>query len=119
VDGAIELAEVDAADYFGGIMNVSMHNSPGAFELTQNIPNPFNPVTTINLRLPVASEWSVTVYNIAGQVIREYSGYAESGTVKVTWDGADNNGERVASGIYLYKAAAGSFKATRKMVLMK
>jgi len=119
IDGTIELIEVEAADYYGGIMSVSMHAMPGAFELSQNIPNPFNPVTTISLRLPAASEWSVSVYNIAGQMINEFSGYAEAGTVKVLWDGTDGNGRKVSSGIYLYKATAGDFTATRKMILMK
>jgi len=76
-------------------------------------------MTTISMRLPAAAEWSLTIYNVAGQVVREFSGYSEAGTVDVTWDATDEGGSRVASGIYLYKATAGQFSVTRKMVLMK
>ncbi len=119
IDGSIELTEIEASDYYGNLMNVTTRSLPDDFVLEQNRPNPFNPETDISLRLPTASEWSVTIYNVAGQVIREYSGHSEAGTVVVTWDGADDNGRQVSSGIYLYKATAGIYSATRKMVMMK
>jgi hypothetical protein len=119
VEGTMTLIGVEAADYFGTVMNVSTRVMPAKFVLSQNRPNPFNPTTTINLSLPAASDWTLVVYNIAGQMIREFSGYDEAGTVDITWDGTDNNGAKVASGIYLYKATAGGFSETRKMVLMK
>lgn len=119
VDGTIRLTSVEAADYVGSTIGVTVRGLPDEFELSQNFPNPFNPSTTINLTLASSSDWTVGIYNVAGQLIRTYSGYAPTGTVQVMWDGADSNGNRVSSGIYFYKATAGQFSATRKMVLMK
>ena len=87
---------------------------PDAFALSQNYPNPFNPTTTIQLSLPTASDYKLTIYNIAGQVVQEYSGYSEAGIITVNWDASD-----VSSGIYLYKMEADEFSATKKMVLLK
>ena len=89
-------------------------NLPEGFTLGQNYPNPFNPVTTIEMTLPVASDWSITIYNITGQKVADFSGYSEAGSVTVNWDAS-----RVASGIYLYKGNAGIYSATKKMVLLK
>jgi len=119
VEGSLTLIGAEAADYYGSSLSVLTRTIPGQFALSQNRPNPFNPVTTISLSMPISGEWSITVYNINGQVVREYSGYDEAGTVQVTWDGTDNSGRKVASGIYLYRAVAGQYSETRKMVLMK
>lgn len=119
VNGDIKLVEVDAADYNGNTVNMFTRELPSKFALAQNYPNPFNPTTSINLALPIASEYSVTIYNVAGQVIRTYSGYANAGVVKIEWDGRDASGSTVASGMYFYKAVAGEFSATKKMLLMK
>jgi len=87
---------------------------PDGFTLAQNHPNPFNPVTTIDMTLPVASDWTISIYNVGGQRVDQMSGFAEAGTVSVTWDAS-----RFASGIYFYRAQAGVYSATRKMVLLK
>jgi hypothetical protein len=87
---------------------------PRVFSLDQNYPNPFNPVTRINLNLPVASEWNITIYNLSGQVVKEFNGQSPAGQVSVTWDAG-----QFASGVYFYKAVAGDFVATRKMILLK
>ncbi len=95
---------------------VEMDDSPAlpdGFEL-KNYPNPFNPVTTIEMNLPQASTWNISIYNITGQKVAEFSGYSESGITSVNWDAKGN-----ASGIYFYKATAGNFSATKKMVLLK
>jgi hypothetical protein len=119
VDGSIELREVEAADFDGNILNVSLTILPSRFDLAQNYPNPFNPSTSIALSLPVASDYTVKIYNIAGQLTRSYSGSAEAGVVEVVWDGKDSYGNQVASGMYFYKATASNFSATKKMILMK
>jgi hypothetical protein len=119
VSGDIKLVEVDAADYDGNMVNMTIRELPSTFALAQNYPNPFNPTTTIELALPVASEYNVAIYNIAGQLIRTYSGYSSAGVVKVEWDGRDASGNPVASGMYFYKANANDFSATKKMLLMK
>jgi len=82
--------------------------------LNQNYPNPFNPTTTIELALPAASDWTLTIYNVSGQVVADYNGHNEAGIVTVNWDASN-----LASGLYFYKATAGSFSATKKMVLLK
>lgn len=86
-----------------------------------NYPNPFNPSTVIEYNLPESGDLQIEVYNINGQLIRElYSGYAESGSVKkVIWDGRDDFGESVSSGIYFYRIISGSGKFTGKMLLIK
>jgi hypothetical protein len=119
VTGEIKLVEMDAADFNGSVVNISDVRLPSKFGLAQNYPNPFNPTTTIELALPVASEFSVAIYNVAGQLIRTYDGYANAGVVKVEWDGRDASGDQVASGVYFYKANANEFSATKKMLLMK
>ncbi|MBN4072316.1 T9SS type A sorting domain-containing protein [bacterium AH-315-F03] len=87
---------------------------PEEFRLNQNHPNPFNPSTKISLSLPEATNWEITIYNIQGQRVRTYSGQSEPGVVTIDWDGSD-----FASGVYFYKATAGFFTATRKMVMLK
>jgi hypothetical protein len=119
VNGELELTGAEAATYDGVDMSVTTKVLPTMFQLVQNYPNPFNPTTTIELAIPVATDYSVIVYNIAGQVIRSYNGFAEAGIVSLVWDGKDASGSTVASGMYFYKATAGSFTATKKMILMK
>ncbi|MEW6052120.1 MAG: T9SS type A sorting domain-containing protein [Candidatus Zixiibacteriota bacterium] len=87
---------------------------PTDFALNQNYPNPFNPVTTISLDLPRATSWRITVFNISGQVVKEYSGTSGPGTVEVEFDGS-----HIASGVYIYRVEASEFVATKKMILMK
>ena len=87
---------------------------PSEFALSQNYPNPFNPSTTIEMALPVASNWTLLIYNITGQKVTELTGYAEAGVHDIVWDANDQ-----ASGIYFYKIIAGDFKDTKKMVLLK
>jgi len=118
VTGSLDLREVEAADFSGNPMTVSVKNLPSAFALEQNYPNPFNPSTKIKLALPVASDYTLAIYNVAGQLIRAYTGNAV-GNVEITWDGKDASGNQVASGMYFYKASASNFSATKKMVLMK
>lgn len=118
-DFNVENVEIDAADFNGNMVNMFTRELPSKFALAQNYPNPFNPNTSIKLALPIASEYSVTIYNVAGQVIRTYSGYANAGVVTIEWDGRDASGSTVASGMYFYKAVASEFTATKKMLLMK
>jgi hypothetical protein len=118
VPGEVELVGAEVATYDGFGVETLVRNIPRDFTVT-NYPNPFNPSTRICLSLPVAADWSVKIYNVAGQLVKSYDGYAEAGTVEVMWNGTDNNGSSVASGIYFYKAEAAQYHATRKMILMK
>jgi hypothetical protein len=97
------------------------NNLPLQFELAQNYPNPFNPTTTIPFTLNKAEEVSLAVYNVNGELIRtliDNKSYAQ-GKFSETWNGIDNSGAQVASGIYLYKLTAGNKVESRKMLLVK
>jgi len=93
---------------------------PREFALLQNAPNPFNPVTTIAYALPERADVSLKVYNMAGRVVRTLVDGAEGpGTHSVVWDGRDETGRSVASGVYFYRMSAGEFSERRMMVLLK
>ncbi len=88
--------------------------------LAQNHPNPFNPTTTIGYSIAKDNEVSLTVYDVAGAKVRTLVNERQKAdTYKVTWDGMNDTGTRVASGVYFYKLVAGSFVKTKKMVLLK
>jgi hypothetical protein len=99
---------------------------PKAFSLAQNYPNPFNPSTSIRFDIPTADPpgQAVTVtlriYNTRGRQVRTlYHGVRPPGRFFARWDGTDDSGETLPSGIYIYRIQAGSFTSTRKMVLLK
>jgi hypothetical protein len=93
---------------------------PVVFALEQNYPNPFNPSTTIHFDVPKTSELTLSIYNLRGQLVRTLvSGVVAAGRHQVLWDGADERGVRVASGIYLYRLHTDGFTAIRKLVLTK
>jgi hypothetical protein len=110
------LVEAEVVDYNGNDLTTNLVAKivPKAYALLQNYPNPFNPTTEVALELPEASNWNIDVYNVAGQLVKSYSGYSDAGVVKVNVDASG-----WASGIYFYKAVANNFVATKKMVLMK
>jgi hypothetical protein len=93
--------------------------TPTAFALHPAYPNPFNPNTNLSFTLPNAIAYSMNIYNVAGQLVRSYEGMGNVGLNVITWDGRDNAGNEVSSGVYFYKLSAGSFTATNKMVMMK
>ncbi len=85
-----------------------------------NYPNPFNPQTTISFNLKTLKKPSLTIYNLKGQLVKSFN--ADNfiiGENKVVWDGKDNKGNDVVSGLYLYKLKTDSFTKTNKMVLIK
>lgn len=93
---------------------------PKNFELSQNYPNPFNPTTNIEFAVPAKSHVELVIYNALGQRVRELINEdLDAGWKSVTWDGTDNSGNTVASGIYLYRIEAGDFAQSKKMILMK
>ena len=99
--------------------------TPRETELLANYPNPFNPETWIPYRLAEDAFVTLTIYDSSGQVVRTLdvghriaSAY-ESRSKAVYWDGRNEFGEQVASGIYFYTLTAGGFSATRRMVILK
>ena len=93
---------------------------PKTYELFQNYPNPFNPQTLIRYDLPNPGHVKVTVYNILGQEVKTLvDQHKDAGHWSVNWEGKDNQGKEVASGIYFYKIETLGFEKTKKMVLLK
>ena len=89
-------------------------------ELTGNYPNPFNPTTTINFGLKEAGDVTIMVYNIKGEKVRTLiDGQLEAKYHSIVWDGKDNTGRNVSSGVYFYKMKAEKYSSTKKMILMK
>ncbi len=93
---------------------------PDQFSLGQNVPNPFNPDTKIAYALPEAGFVNVEIYNILGQRVKTLvNEYQDAGNYTVTWNGDDEYGSSVASGVYFYRFNSGQYKDIKKMVLMK
>jgi glucuronoarabinoxylan endo-1,4-beta-xylanase len=91
---------------------------PATFKLEQNYPNPFSSSTIVSYKLTTQSDIQVTIFDILGRVVRRMSAGAQSpGTHSVLWDGSNNSGQRVASGIYFYTLQAGGESRTKRMVL--
>jgi hypothetical protein len=88
--------------------------------LSQNFPNPFNPVTRIEFEISRAMIVSVRIYDVSGRLVATVAERPfESGPHQVDWDGRDFNGQPVSSGVYFYKLSAGGQTVTRKMTLLK
>lgn len=133
-DGSNEFFEIDNIDNFniqdiqfsttdGAVIPVTLKdegNLPEGFRLYQNYPNPFNPTTEIRFEIPRDTEVELTVFNILGRAIRTLtSKRLPAGSHSVTWDGMDNEGTPVSSGIYFYRLKAGKYLDRKKMVLLK
>ena len=94
--------------------------NPISYALSQNYPNPFNSSTRISYDVPVAGHVQVNIYNIEGRLVRTLvNGNTDPGTHHVTWNGLNNTGAAVSTGVYLYSLQAGEFQAVRKMVYLK
>lgn len=85
-----------------------------------NYPNPCNPFTTIEFNLPEPGDVQLVIYNIKGQNVRTmFNGCKISGSHKIVWDGTDQSGRVVSSGVYFYKLVAAGKTMTRKMMVLK
>jgi|LSQX01.2.fsa_nt_gb hypothetical protein len=88
--------------------------------LSQNYPNPFNPETTISFNMPASADSKLDVYNVRGQKVKTlFNGYAQYGKNTVVWNGDDDHGNKVSSGVYFYRLTNEFGSQTRKMMLMK
>ncbi|MBN2355042.1 Ig-like domain-containing protein [candidate division KSB1 bacterium] len=93
---------------------------PTSFELSQNYPNPFNPTTTLRYQIPSASRVRVDVFNTRGQLIRTLvDADVQAGFHTIVWDGRNQSGTPVVSGVYYYRMVTEGFTMTRKMALLK
>ncbi|MGD9898905.1 MAG: FlgD immunoglobulin-like domain containing protein, partial [Calditrichaceae bacterium] len=94
---------------------------PDQYALFKNYPNPFNPTTNIRFQLPDVQNVKLAVYDIRGSLVKTVVNNQAfpAGEHTVTWDATDNNGSRVASGMYIYRFEAGKFSKIDKMILLK
>lgn len=93
---------------------------PTEYSIEQNYPNPFNPKTNISFALPVSGNVSIAVYNVLGQEVKSLVDQPmEAGHHTITWDGTNNGGSQVSSGVYFYRITAGTFTESRKMMMLK
>ena len=91
-----------------------------ATALHNNYPNPFNPETTISYSVKDREPVTLEIYNIKGQLVKTLvKGIQEPGNHTIVWNGTDDNGRSVSSGVYYYKMQAGKYSSTKKMIMMK
>jgi flagellar hook assembly protein FlgD len=94
--------------------------TPKSYNLAQNFPNPFNPSTTIKYDMKDKGLVTLKVYNVAGQLVRTLANSVKNaGSYTVAWDGKNDRGGSVASGIYFYKMETKDFSQTKKMVMLR
>jgi len=102
------------------LVESTVHTMANEFSLSQNYPNPFNPVTEIHYQLPQACYVTLKVYDIMGRKIHTLmEELLPAGSHSVQWNGKDDAGKSVTSGVYLYRIEAGSFRDSKKMILMR
>ena len=105
---------------FGPISVKGINPIPSDFELSPNYPNPFNPQTTFNYRLPEACEVRIQIFSLLGRpIITLINQRQEAGYYTMTWAGIDENGEKVPSGIYFIRMQAGTFTKMHKMIVVR
>ena len=120
-DGTCTIRVIDKGKNGKGSMKkIAGINSPNSYGLFQNYPNPFNLETEIRYQLPNSSEVSLSIYNLMGQKIKTLiNTYHSAGFYSVKWDGTNNQGMKIASGIYIYIMRAGSFVDVKKLVFIQ
>jgi len=93
---------------------------PKEYSLSQNFPNPFNPVTSVNYSLPEAVHVRLEIYNALGQKVRTLVEEPQiAGYKTVHWNGVDDYGRGMASGVYFYRLEAGKYSSSKKLLLLK
>jgi len=116
--------DIDINGYMTGFEDNSDFLPPAAYFLAQNYPNPFNAETHISFELPSSHQSKTLVrlfiYNLKGQLIRKLVNETRAlGSYTVLWDGINDKGEPVPSGLYLYTLSVGNFKISKKMLFLK
>jgi hypothetical protein len=122
---ALDSIKLTKVELNAGFIKTTLGKLPQKLALLQNYPNPFNPETWIPYELNQTADVEIRIYNINGQVVRRLPlGRQSSGSYitrdkAVYWDGANDRGEKVSSGVYFYQLKAGEKSLVRKMVIMK
>jgi len=133
LNDTIDMGIDTAADFYGNqnitityrpqavsVEQTSVNSTVQLFVLYQNYPNPFNSQTVIKYQLPKAGKVSLKIYNILGQEVKTLiDAQKPAGYHKVIWDGRNNTGRIVTSGLYFYRMKAGEFESIKKMLILK
>ncbi len=107
----------ESGAFEGGVSSVP---ASAQMQLHQNVPNPFNPSTTIEYTLMESGQVNLTVFDISGQLVRTLVDmYLDKGPTSVLWNGTDSTGKQVGSGTYFYRLETGGFTETKRMTLVK
>jgi hypothetical protein len=100
--------------------NLAIKSAPTEYSLSQNYPNPFNPETTIEYTLPKTAFVMLKIYDMLGQEVRTLvNEFQQTGVKSVNWDGKNDQGQPVPSGIYIYQIVAGEFAKSARLLLLK
>lgn len=114
--------EIRDVNDFGPVVGVDpdFEAMPLSYKLNQNFPNPFNPETRIYFEIPRSHDVKIIIYNVLGQQVRTLvKENFNAGRHIVNWDGKDNAGNLVSTGVYFYRIQAGDFIASKKMLMMQ
>lgn len=121
VQAALTIIQRTAA-WFDVVTDIKPENpaTPYSFELAQNYPNPFNPETRISFSLPQSEQVTLAIYNTLGQKVAELvNGQMTAGWHEVSWDARNANGQKVASGVYIYRLKTREGVIQKKMLLVR
>ncbi len=125
-ESALRICEIDVRDINNKAYRIEGDEDyrpgfiPSSYALKQNYPNPFNPVTTIAFDIVEAGRVRIDIYDVSGRMVRTLLNESrDPGRHRIEWNGRDNSGSTVPSGIYFYRINAGEFTATRKMILLR
>ena len=103
-----------------GVLGTDENSLPTQFSISNNYPNPFNPVTHITYNIPKEVHINLSIYDILGRkVVTLKNGVETVGNKSISWNGLNTKGEIVGAGMYFYRFDAGDFKQTKKMILLK
>jgi len=106
--------------YEASILSSQAETVPNDFNVIQNNPNPFNPVTTLRYKLPRESFVNITIYNMLGNLVNNLVSQKQiAGYKSVQWNATNNQGQPVSAGVYFYTIQAGEYRQTKKMILLK
>jgi hypothetical protein len=118
--GQLTTPEMVSAELNEGAFSVLWRSAPRPASLAQNVPNPFNPTTSIAFTVPEAQHVRLSVYTLDGRLVRVLTdGIVEAGAHRVEWDGRDHLGRESASGTYVYQMTAGGEELVHRMLLVR
>ncbi|TET22066.1 MAG: T9SS type A sorting domain-containing protein, partial [Candidatus Stahlbacteria bacterium] len=120
----VDLNPGDSATFdvppYSGIIEKVPTDIPSAYALVQNEPNPFGTMTRISYELPAEGWVSIEIYAVSGERIKSLvAEHKKAGSYTVSWNGLDDKGIKVPTGVYFYRFQAGSYSTTKKMMLIR